>query len=140
MLNRRYRAPRTLVWAAWTEPARLKRWFASPGHTLEECEIDLREGGAFRKVFRIPEGDRVTVAGEYRTIIEPEKLVYTWQATGAGREMPVTLVTVTFTEQDLDTDVEVTHEGLVGDAVFESHRNGWMNNLEQLADEVAAGE
>ncbi len=38
-----------MVWRAFTEPAILTRWMLGPsGWTMSVCEMDLREGGAFR--------------------------------------------------------------------------------------------
>jgi uncharacterized protein YndB with AHSA1/START domain len=38
------------VFAAWTEPEQLARWWDATGEKLAACEIDLRPGGAFRFV------------------------------------------------------------------------------------------
>ena len=72
LVSRRYRAPVDLISQAWTDPLRLKRWFGTPGFDLQEVDIDLRVGGEYRKLFHTPEGDHVTVRGEYREVIKPE--------------------------------------------------------------------
>jgi uncharacterized protein YndB with AHSA1/START domain len=136
LVNRQYAAPRELVWKAWTEPESLKQWFGTPGYDLQIVEIDLRIGGAYRKVFRTPEGERLTVYGEYREVVEPERLVYTWSATGAGRDLRDSLVTVTLTGLGQETELTVRHEGLVGEDVIDRHRRGWTGNLDQLAGAV----
>ncbi|WP_373356058.1 SRPBCC domain-containing protein [Pseudoroseicyclus sp. CXY001] len=38
------------VFAAWTDPASVTQWWDPTGAPLAECEIDAREGGAFRFV------------------------------------------------------------------------------------------
>jgi len=136
LVSRRYRAPRGLVWKAWTEPARLKRWFGGADHVLEEVDIDLRVGGSLRKVFRSPQGDRVTVSGEYREVVEPEKLVHTWNVTGGGYAMRGTLVTITFATAGQMTEVTVRHEGLDAAPDRASHQKGWIDSLDRLAAEV----
>ena len=98
LVTRRYRAKRDLIWAAWTQPERLKRWFGTPGYTLETVEIDLRVGGKFRKVFRTSDDELITVQGEYREVDEPARLVYTWNVTGSDRNLVDSLVTVSLTE------------------------------------------
>src|SRR5262245_14220600 len=66
-----------LVWAAWTEPEHLKKWFApDPWHTVD-CEIDLRPGGIFRTVMRSPEGMNFPNIGCYLEVVPNQKLVWT---------------------------------------------------------------
>jgi uncharacterized protein YndB with AHSA1/START domain len=46
-IDRVIRAPREEVWAAWTEPANLARWWVpAPTHCRVE-RLDVRPGGAF---------------------------------------------------------------------------------------------
>ncbi len=66
-----------LVWAAWTQPEHLKRWFAPLPYTTPECEIDLRPGGLFRTVMRSPEGETFDNVGCYLAVVENERLVFT---------------------------------------------------------------
>ena len=47
VVTRAFDAPRELVFAAWTEPERLKRWWGPKSFTMPFCEIDLRPGGVF---------------------------------------------------------------------------------------------
>lgn len=69
-------APR-LVWAAWTEPERLKQWFTPAPWRTVDCEIDLRPGGTFRTVMRGPEGQQVDNAGCYLEVVTERRLVWT---------------------------------------------------------------
>ena len=45
VISRVFDAPRELVFKAWTEPERLKRWWGSNGFTVLACELDPRPGG-----------------------------------------------------------------------------------------------
>jgi len=36
-----------MVWAAWTKPEYIKKWFAPAPWQTVECEIDLRPGAFF---------------------------------------------------------------------------------------------
>jgi uncharacterized protein YndB with AHSA1/START domain len=77
LLERVVDVPRELVWAAWTRPEHVKRWFTPLPYTTAECEIDLRAGGIFRTVMRSPDGDEHENVGCYLDIIENERLVWT---------------------------------------------------------------
>jgi uncharacterized protein YndB with AHSA1/START domain len=56
LLQRVVDVPPELVWAAWTKPEHVKKWFTPAPWTTVDCEIDLRPGGIFRTVMRSPEG------------------------------------------------------------------------------------
>ena len=54
--RRVFDAPRTLVFAAHTEPGHLQQWLLGPdGWTMPICEVDLRVGGAWRYGWANPE-------------------------------------------------------------------------------------
>ncbi|PJZ53931.1 SRPBCC family protein [Leptospira adleri] len=69
--------PRELVWAAWTKPEHIVKWFTpSPWKTID-CEIDLRPGGIFRTTMQSPEGENFPNNGCYLEVIPNEKLSWT---------------------------------------------------------------
>ena len=83
VLTRDIDVPPAAVWAAWTEPERLKQWFTPRPWTTPECEIDLRPGGIFRTTMRSPDGQEFDGAGCYLEVIPNERLVWT-SALGPG--------------------------------------------------------
>ena len=83
VLERVVDVPPKLVWAAWTTPEYIKKWFTPAPWQTVDCEIDLRPGGIFRTVMRSPEGREFPNAGCYLEVVENEKLVWT-AALGPG--------------------------------------------------------
>src|SRR5215216_4471736 len=77
VLERIVDVPRELVWAAWTKPEHIKKWFTPAPWTTVDCEIDIRPGGIFRTVMRSPEGEEASHACCYLEIVPNEKLVWT---------------------------------------------------------------
>ena len=77
VLERVVDVPRPLVWAAWTKPEHLKRWFTPAPWQTVDAEIDLRPGGIFRTVMRGPEGQEFANTGCMLEVVENEKLVWT---------------------------------------------------------------
>lgn len=77
VLQREIDVPRELVWAAWTQPEHLVKWFAPAPWTITECEVDLRPGGMLRFVMRSPEGQEYPNIGCYLEIVPNERLVWT---------------------------------------------------------------
>jgi uncharacterized protein YndB with AHSA1/START domain len=77
VLTRDFAAPPELVFAAWTRPELLMRWYGARGWNLVDCTVDLRVGGAWRFVSRGPDGDQMVQNGIYQDIQSPRRLVYT---------------------------------------------------------------
>lgn len=77
VLERVVGVPPELVWAAWTTPEHVKKWFTPAPWATVDCEIDLRPGGIFRTVMRSPEGKEFSNVGCYLEIVKNEKLVWT---------------------------------------------------------------
>jgi len=78
MLTRMFDAPRSLVFDCYTKPELLKRWLTGPdGWSLVVCDNDLRIGGAFRWVWRGPDGQDMGMGGVHREIVRPERIVRT---------------------------------------------------------------
>lgn len=78
VMTRSFRAPRELVWRAWTDPQHVRQWWGREGSTLTVCEIDLRVGGEWRYVERQADGSEYPFKGVYREIVPPERLVSTF--------------------------------------------------------------
>jgi uncharacterized protein YndB with AHSA1/START domain len=77
-LTRTFNAPRALVFDALTKPELVQRWMlGNMGASMPVCEIDLRVGGAYRFVWRNPDGAEMAMTGIYREIVRPERIVNT---------------------------------------------------------------
>ena len=77
VMRRTFRAPRELVFDAWTKPEHARRWWGCKESELTVCEIDFRVGGAWRIVIRMPGHGDHPFHGVYREIARPERLVFT---------------------------------------------------------------
>jgi uncharacterized protein YndB with AHSA1/START domain len=135
-----------LVWAAWTTPEHLKKWFAPKPYETDECEIDLRPGGIFHVVMRSPEGDRVDEgAGCVLEAVENRRLVWT-AALGPGfrpvaSDFPFTAVV---TMEPAGSGTKYRAVAVHGSAELKAKHEemgfheGWGAALDQLV-EVAKG-
>lgn len=150
VLTRILDAPRERVWRAWTEPARLKRWWAPKDCTTPHCTVDLRPGGAFHYCIRMPDGQDVWGLGVYREVVEPERLVYTDSFADAqgnpvppseyrmGAEHPAeALVTVTFEDLAGKTRLTLRHAVPAKFAERQGVETGWGEMLDRLSAEMA---
>jgi uncharacterized protein YndB with AHSA1/START domain len=105
-MSRSFDFPRHLVYEAHTSPEHLRRWWGPRGMEMPVCDIDFRVGGGYRIVHRAPDGSEYGFTGEYREIVPPERLTYTFEWDG----MPghVSVETLEFTEQDGRTTITST--------------------------------
>ncbi len=129
VMTRVFDAPRELVWEAHTKPEHLKKWWGPRGFTLPVCEMDFRPGGAYRFVSADADGNEYGFRGEYRDIVPPEKIVWTFEF--EGMPSSVSVDTLTLVEEDGKTTLTAT-------SVFDSveQRDGML----QSGMETGAGE
>lgn len=107
VLSRVFRAPRELVFDAFTVPELLLRWYGARGWNLIVCEVDLRIGGAWRYVSRGPGDETMGQRGLYREIARPERLVFTERFDDQSYPGD-SLVTHLFAGRDGDTALTTT--------------------------------
>ncbi len=141
LITREFNAPKRLVWTAYTTPDLVRRWWAGEKGTVTSAEIDLRPGGRWRYVMQAGEGFEVNFHGEYREIEAPGRLVNTEVFEGIpDAEDHAGLVTVTFTEKDGRTSMEMLCEyrdRADRDAVVDSGMEGGMQESMDYLEKVA---
>lgn len=69
-------APRERVFAAFTDPEQLARWWGPNGFTNTFQEFDLRPGGTWRFVMHGPNGGDYQNLSEFDEITAPERIVF----------------------------------------------------------------
>lgn len=126
-VRREIRASRRRVFDAWTRPEHLKYWWHSdPKGSTELAEVDLRVGGKYRLGMRDPKAEQVFICfGEFLEVVEPQRLVYTWEWEPPAAEVGETLVTVDFLDLGASTLVVLTHERFSDPQLRAEHAEGW---------------
>jgi uncharacterized protein YndB with AHSA1/START domain len=105
VITRTFDAPRSLVWAAFTDPKHVPNWHTGPdGFTMPVCEIDLRAGGKWRYVWRNPQGHEFGASGTYREVDPPKRIVNVT----TSQDGQDSTITTTFSEDDGRTTVVVS--------------------------------
>ncbi|MGH7627210.1 MAG: SRPBCC family protein [Gemmatimonadaceae bacterium] len=106
-VTRDFKAPRTLVWQAHTDPKLFQRWIGGyPGWSMPVCEMDVRPGGTYRWRWRLDEdGKEFGFHGEYREVDAPGKIVSAeyYDPGSFGGAMPANtpaIIRTTFTEKN----------------------------------------
>ena len=134
-VRRRFAAPRERVFAAWSSAEALKRWHAPEDAIVLDAGVDFRVGGRYHVQMRGTDGSLHLVAGRYREIDPPRRLVLTWRWE-SNPDATESLVTVEFLERGGETEVVLTHEGLTTEQDRQGHRHGWVGCLDKLAAAV----
>ena len=137
-ITRHFAAPREQVFRAWTEPARLIRWWGPRGFTVPQWQMDVREGGAWRTTMRSPDGKDHIVSGVYREITPPARLVFTWGWEADGVRGHETVVTIEFLERDGGTELRLTQERFESQELRDRHQQGWSSSLDCLEEALKA--
>jgi uncharacterized protein YndB with AHSA1/START domain len=123
------------VYAAWTEPEQLLKWFGPPkgNGRLEIDRFDCRVGGGYDVAMVFDDGDRVQLVGTYRELDPPKKLVFTWQWTQAPTLSDETLVTIDLVPTAVGTRLTLTHERFLTIESRNDHHGGWEPLFARLA-------
>ena len=129
-LKRRFKASPAKVFAAWTDPEKVKRWMGPGAVTSTQAESDPRVGGRYRWIATSPDGEVHDVGGSYREVIPNEKLVFTW----AWRSTPErkSVVTVLFKPDGDGTSLTLIHEQFFDEETRDRHQRGWNGALDKL--------
>lgn len=129
VLTRRFAAPRSKVFDAWTHPEQVAVWWDPTGTPLAACEIDLRPDGAFRFVTRGPGGEEHPFAGAYREIVPGERIVL---------QTPLAVGTLLFRDWESGTELTLTLECETPAARDEMLRIGIADGTAQTLANLAA--
>ena len=132
-IKRLIRAPRDRVYAAWTDPAQLKRWFGPEKVQTRELIADARVGGKFRWDLINSEGEEMTCRGEYRELQPDKKIVFSWQwEDDEDWENHISIVTVELSDREGGTELRLIHENLPNEQSRDGHAGGWNSALDKL--------
>jgi uncharacterized protein YndB with AHSA1/START domain len=134
-IKRRFEAPPEKVFAAWTDPEKMKRWMGPGDIGTVIAQTDPRAGGRYHITMQRPGDERHDVSGVYREVVPNEKLVFTW----AWKSTPErqSLVTVTFKKDGTGTIMTFLHEQFFDEDARDRHEHGWMGSFEKLEKYLA---
>ena len=127
------------AWAAWTEPAHLRQWYAPAPGVISECEIDLRPGGVFRFVPRQPDGTENPFTCCYLEVVPQRRLVWTNALRPGYRPAPDGFFTAVMTLEPHGDETRCRTVAMHRDeADRDQHEamgfhSGWGTVLDQLA-------
>ena len=107
-VTRELKAPRQLVWSAWTDPSRISEWWGPNGFTTTTRAHDLRPGGTWLFTMHGPDGTDYGNRVVFETVEPPARLTYAHYAEGDADDNPHFHARVSFDETETGTRVTLT--------------------------------
>jgi uncharacterized protein YndB with AHSA1/START domain len=152
LITHLFDAPIAVVFEAWTDPEKLRHWYAPDGCTIEYKSIDIKQGGQYHSCIHDPIHGDCWIIGTYLEILPPEKLVFTMQLSnengdktnaftaGKSAEWPAEILT-TVTFQSIGDQTKATIHQTVSEA--EAKKTGayqsWIKMFNKLNKQLNAG-
>jgi uncharacterized protein YndB with AHSA1/START domain len=127
------------VWKEWTEPESFADWFGGTASEvpLSSVSMDVRPGGSWRlTMFAAPGPREIHWKGEYREVVEPERLVFT--LSDQPGEDAYELITVVLSDLgDGRTEMLFQQRGRMSAEQYERAGQGWSSFFDRIADHLA---
>jgi uncharacterized protein YndB with AHSA1/START domain len=144
IVSRFIKAPRRIVWKAWTVPKHLEQWWCPKPMTTTVVGFDLRPGGAFDILMGEPSGATSPITGAFLEIMPEERIVFTTALTHGWRpattSLPITAIISLTSEGDgtrYVTQVLIKNEEERQKLQEIDFETGWSIGIDQLEELVA---
>jgi uncharacterized protein YndB with AHSA1/START domain len=108
VVERRYGAAPERVFVAWADRDAKAQWFGSPE---DRVELDFRVGGQELHEGIDPRGNPYTFRATYQDIVEPERIVYTYEMLLGQTRISVSIATVELRPDGDGTRLVYTEQG-----------------------------
>ena len=144
VIEKSYPKPVERVFAAFSDAAQKRRWYAErSGNAIETFEMDFRPGGSETLAYRLGAnspfpGALIANAETFQDIVPNQRIVTASAMSFEGRRFSVSLVTFEFLATAQGCDLICTHQ----DALFEGadgpdrREKGWQDILARLDKEL----
>lgn len=134
VITRTFKAPRALVFKAWTQPEHMARWWGCDHMQQNRVTNDLRIGGAFQSDMTLADGSRHVISGTYLDIDEPNRLSFTWTWRNGDAKGSDTVVTIDLEDDGDGTRMSFRHSFFDTVEECDGHREGWTASFDRLAE------
>jgi uncharacterized protein YndB with AHSA1/START domain len=122
------------IFAAFAKADLVSRWLTpSPEISLTVLDFDFREGGSYRFAYHVPGAATVVVAGRYRVIKPPSKIVFSWIIEPPDEHAGIeSEVSIAIAQNETGSELVIRHERFGRIDAIERHAAGWRGAVDQL--------
>ncbi len=138
-VTRVFDAPRERVWEEWTEPDRFADWFggAESEVPLSTVSMDVTPGGRWHlTMFSGPGRREIRWKGEYREVVEHERLVFTVSDQPGDERHELVIVDLTDLG-DGRTEMRFEQRGHLRPEQYERTKEGWGAFFDRIDERLA---
>ncbi|HSK48182.1 MAG TPA: SRPBCC domain-containing protein [Coriobacteriia bacterium] len=139
-LTRVFTATRQAVWAAWTTPKGFAGWFGTPPYTTPASRVsmDVHADGEWRatQVSEI-DGAELPFMGHYREVIEPERLVFTFEDPDNPDDPNIEIATVILRGDGGVTEMTFNQRGHLPEEQYGMLEKGYTLFFDRLEEYLA---
>jgi uncharacterized protein YndB with AHSA1/START domain len=137
-IRRRFEAPPQRVYDAFANVGTFAELIRPENVKLVEAAADVRAGGEYKLVFRMPDDDVWSLRGNYREVSPPNRLALTWTWTEDDpKDEQQTLLTLEFAPDGDGTQLTLRQELFSREESRSSHESGWTECLDKLAAQLS---
>jgi uncharacterized protein YndB with AHSA1/START domain len=137
-INRVLKGVHSVVFAAFSDPSELAKWWGPEGFTTLSLGFQPRVGESYWIEMQPPEGDPFHLIGEFREVDPPARLAYTFVWEDPDPDDVETLVTLSFRNLGESTEVALTQGPFKTEARRGLHRDGWTDSFDKLERLISA--
>jgi uncharacterized protein YndB with AHSA1/START domain len=121
-----------VVFAAFTDPDQLRKWWGPKGFTIASLDFDPVVGKSYRIEMQPPEGDVFFLAGEFLAVEPAAHLACTFVWEDPDPDDVETEVELTFRERDGSTEIGFRQGEFKTEGRYSLHHDGWSDSFEKL--------
>src|SRR5437868_14297005 len=127
----------SVVFAAFSDPDKLAKWWGPEGFTVPSLEFDPRVGARYRIEMPPPEGNSFYLGGEFREFDPPVRLAFTFVYDEPNPDDVDTLVELSLRDLGESTEVVYAQGPFKTAARRGLHRDGWTDSFAKLEQFVS---
>jgi uncharacterized protein YndB with AHSA1/START domain len=125
-------ARRSIVFAAFSDPNELAKWWGPGGFSTPSLAFQARVGESYRIEMQPPQGDSFYLTGEFREVDPPARLAYTFVWEDPDPDDVDTVVDLSFRDLGQSTEVVLSQGPFKTEARRRLHRDGWTDSFDKL--------
>jgi uncharacterized protein YndB with AHSA1/START domain len=126
------------VFAAFTEPSELAKWWGPEGFTVPRLDFNPRVGASYRIEMQPPDGEPFALRGEFREVDPPSSLAFTFAWEPPDPDDVETLADLRLRDLGGSTEVTLTQRPFKTDERRALHQDGWSDSFDRLERLLAA--